>query len=73
MEAKQDITNVQDGKTKRILLQFYPLVTQVDTTFWNELTNLKLDKLRLDELPMDIIVTYQLNGKVCMIIFEWAR
>ena len=36
-------------------LLFSPLESSVSSSFWTELARLKLDELRLSELPLDII------------------
>lgn len=48
-----------DKPEKRVLLQFFPFSSMIDSSFWHELSRLKLDKLGLNDAPVDISVSFR--------------
>lgn len=50
----------KDGNSeKRVLLQFVSYSSMIDASFWHELSKLKLEKLGLNDAPIDISATFQ--------------
>lgn len=60
-------TNKEDSNgnpEKRVLLQFVSYSSMIDASFWHELSKLKLEKLGLNEAPINISATFQPGSKL---------
>lgn len=59
MAENTEKPNVQENSEKRVLLQYVPYSSMIDASFWHELTKLKLEKLRLNDEPINVSATFQ--------------
>lgn len=59
MAEKLEKKDIQENAEKRVLLQYVSYSSMIDASFWHELTKLKLEKLRLNDEPLNVSATFQ--------------